>query len=296
MIVDRQGEVLVKDDAKKSQKFLYRTFLGRVLLKILTRPFVSRLVGKYKSGRASARGVKKFVAKNNIDMSDYENREYLSFNDFFTRRIKDGARRIDDTPAHLIAPCDGKLSVYTADEKGVYSIKNSYYDIADITGKENAAKFYGGTLLVFRLTVDDFHRYSFFDGGTAEETVKIKGELHTVNPIAMERYKVFSKNAREYTLLHTDNFGDAVFAEIGALMVGKIVNSGKREFSRGEEKGYFEFGGSTVIVVLGKGAVTIDGDILKNSADGNETKVRLGEKIGEKAGVTAGERSEKSAR
>ena len=282
MIVDRHGEVLVKDDAKKSQKFLYRTFLGRVLLKILTRPFVSRLVGKYKSGRASARGVKKFIAKNNIDMSDYENRDYISFNDFFTRRIKDGARRIDDTPAHLIAPCDGKLSVYTADEKGVYPIKNSYYDIADLTGKENAAEFYGGTILVFRLTVDDFHRYSFFDGGTAEETVKIKGELHTVNPIAMERYKVFSKNAREYTLIHTDNFGDAVFAEIGALMVGKIVNSGKREFTRGEEKGYFEFGGSTVIVVLEKGAAIIDADIRENAAKGYETKVKSGEKIGEK--------------
>ena len=118
--------------------------------------------------------------------------------------------------------------------------------------------------------------------GTAVSHVKIKGVFHTVNPVAMERYKVFSLNAREYTLIHTQNFGDAVYAEIGALCVGKIVNTGKTRFVRGEEKGYFEFGGSTVIVVLEKGAAIIDADIRENAAKGYETKVKSGEKIGEK--------------
>lgn len=282
MIADRDGNILVKDTASRGQKFLYRTFLGRCVLKILVLPFVSRLAGKYKSGKASARGIKKFVKKNGIDMSQYEEREFKSFNDFFTRKIKDGARPIDFNPSRLVAPCDGKLSVYTADEKGEYAIKNSVYKLKDLIGEENAVDFIGGTLLVFRLAVDDFHRYAFFDGGTAEKTVKIKGVFHTVNPIATEKYKVYSQNSREYTLLHTDNFGDVVYAEIGAMMVGKIVNNGKREFSRGEEKGYFEFGGSTVVVVLKKGAANIDADILKNNANNYETKVRLGERIGEK--------------
>lgn len=282
MIADRQGNVLVKDDAGKAQKFLYRTFIGRLLLKIITRPFLTKLVGKYKNGKRSAKGIKKFIAAHAIDMSDYEPREYSSFNDFFTRKIKDGARPIDLTPDHLVSPCDAKLSVYTADEKGEYPIKNSYYRLKDVVGEENEKKFYGGTVLVFRLSVDDYHRYSFFDSGTAEKTVKIKGVFHTVNPVAMERYKVFSLNTREYTLIHTQNFGDAVYAEIGALCVGKIVNTGKTRFVRGEEKGYFEFGGSTVIVVLEKGAAIIDADIRENAAKGYETKVKSGEKIGEK--------------
>lgn len=282
MIADRDGNVLVKDTASRGQKFLYRTFLGRCVLKILVLPFVSLLAGKYKNGKASARGIKKFVKKNGIDMSQYEEREFKSFNDFFTRKIKDGARPIDFNPSHLVAPCDGKLSVYTIGEKGEYAIKNSVYKLKDLIGEENADDFKNGTLLIFRLAVDDFHRYSFFDGGRAEATVKIKGVFHTVNPIATEKYKVYSQNSREYTLLHTDNFGDVVYAEIGAMMVGKIVNHGKREFSRGEEKGYFEFGGSTVVVVLKKGAANIDADILKNNDNNYETKVRLGERIGEK--------------
>ncbi len=282
MIADRKGEILAVKTSSKTQRFLYRTFLGRIILKILVLPFVSRMVGSYKNGRASAKGIKKFVKKNGINMSEYEEREFSSFNDFFTRKIKAGARPIDDNPLSLIAPCDGNLSVYRADDDGEYCIKGSYYKLSDLIGKENAEAFCGGTLLVFRLAVDDFHRYSFFDGGSAEETVKIKGVFHTVNPIAMERYKVFSLNSREYTLLHTDNFGDAVYTEIGALMVGKIVNSDKKCFIRGEEKGYFEFGGSTVVVTLKKGTVKIDNDIAENIKKGYETKVRLGEKIGER--------------
>lgn len=282
MIVDRKGEILVEKTSSKTQRFLYRTFLGRLILKILVLPFVTRVVGKYKNGKASARGIKKFVKKNGINMGEYEEREFSSFNDFFARKIKAGARPIDDNPLSLIAPCDGKLSVYSADGDG-YCIKGSYYKLADLIGKENAEAFRGGTLLVFRLAVDDFHRYSFFDGGTAEDAVKINGVFHTVNPVAMEKYKVFSLNSREYTLLHTENFGDAVYTEIGALMVGKIVNSNKKSFVRGEEKGYFEFGGSTVVITLKKGAVKIDDDISENAKKGYETKVRLGEKIGEKS-------------
>lgn len=286
MIADRKGEILVEKTSSKTQRFLYRTFLGRVILKLLVLPFVTRVVGRYKNGKASAKGINKFVKKNGINMSEYEEREFSSFNDFFARKIKEGARPIDGNPLSLIAPCDGKLSVYRADEDGAYCIKGSYYRLADLVGKENEKAFCGGTLLVFRLAVDDFHRYSFFDGGTAENTVKIKGVFHTVNPVAMERYKVFSLNSREYTLLHTENFGDAVCTEIGALMVGKIVNSDKKSFVRGEEKGYFEFGGSTVVLTLKKGAVKIDDDIVENAKKDYETEVRLGEKIGESLCIT----------
>ncbi len=282
MIADRNGNIIQRETALKSMRFFYRTFLGRLLLKPLVQPWVSRLMGKYKDSGRSCRAIPKFIEKNHIDMSIYEDREFTSYNDFFTRKIKPGARSLCMDADALMSPCDCKLSVYTADESGMYEIKNSLYALSDLVGEENAKAFVGGTLLVFRLTVDDYHRYAFFDDGTAEKPVHIPGVFHTVNPIAMERYKVFSRNTREYTLLHTKNFGLAAQIEVGALMVGRIVNHDKTDFVRGEEKGYFEFGGSTVILLLQKGVAKIDEDILRNMQNGLETRILFGEKIGTK--------------
>jgi phosphatidylserine decarboxylase len=117
--------------------------------------------------------------------------------------------------------------------------------------------------------------------GEKEENVPIPGVLHTVNPIANDYYPIYKENSREYSLLHTAVFGDIVMMEVGALLVGKIVNHhGKAKVVRGQEKGYFQFGGSTVVLLLKKGSVSVDPDILENSRQGIETVVKIGEKIG----------------
>ena len=135
--------------------------------------------------------------------------------------------------------------------------------------------------MIFRLCVDDYHRYSYFDSGKQEGNHHINGVLHTVRPIALSEEKVFSQNDREWTILHTDNFGDVTQIEVGAMMVGKIVNHRCcNSFIRGEEKGYFKFGGSTIVLLINN--IKIDDDILENSSSGIETIVKLGEKIGEK--------------
>ena len=132
--------------------------------------------------------------------------------------------------------------------------------------------------------MDDYHRYCYIDNGTKTDNTFIAGELHTVNPIALERYNIYKRNCREYTVLHTENFGDVVQIEVGAMMVGRIVNNhGEASFVRGEEKGRFEFGGSTIVMLFGRDSISVDHDILCNSAEGIETVVKLGEKIG-KAG------------
>lgn len=132
-----------------------------------------------------------------------------------------------------------------------------------------------------RLCVDDYHRYCYIDDGTKEENIFIPGVLHTVNPIALENYKIYSQNQREYTIMHTKNFGDVIQIEVGAMMVGKIVNyDGKTDIKRGEEKGKFLYGGSTIILLLNQN-IKIDDDIIKNTQDGAETIVKMGEKIGE---------------
>lgn len=263
--------------------FLYHTAPGRCLLRLLICPGVSRALGAFLDTGLSRHLVDPFVKHTKLDLSDYPAVSYRSFNDFFTRRVRPGCRAIEENPASLIAPCDGKLTAYTITEDAVFSIKHSSYALKDLLQDVSLAKeFEGGTCLIFRLTPDDFHRYSFPDDGRILSSKAIPGVLHTVRPIAFRRYPVYLENAREYAVLETAHFGKVVQMEVGALFVGRIVNHPLTGFARGQEKGKFEFGGSTVIVLLQKGEAAIDNEILENTRQNKESLVRLGVAIGRK--------------
>lgn len=283
---DRQGKNVGTNDTQDAWlEFLYHSVPGRLCLKVLTQPFVSKVAGCFMNSVFSTGMISSFVKKNHIKLSDYEKKRYRSYNDFFTRKIKAGKRTIDYNKQSFISPCDSKLMVYPINGKNIFQIKNSYYRIEDLLPEKELAKNYvGGQCLIFRLTVDDYHRYGYVDYGTKEKNVFIPGELHTVNPIALEQYNIYKRNCREYTILHTENFGDVAQIEVGAMMVGKIINHHQEQkFCRGEEKGYFEFGGSTIVLLLEPNQVLIDKDILDNSNFNTETIVKYGEKIGIKA-------------
>ncbi len=261
--------------------FLYGNRAGAIALRVCSTRWIANAYACYLNSRFSRHRIKKFVRRNAIDMSEYVKTKYRSFNHFFSRSIRPERRPVDMDAGSLVSPCDGKLLAFEIDENSVFRVKGFDYSLAKLTGSEEIAKtFYGGTCLIFRLTVTDYHRYIFFDGGTAEKPVFIKGRLHTVKPQAFEKSRVFTENCREYTLLHTDNFGDALQVEVGAMFVGRIANNGKTQFGRGEEKGCFEFGGSTIILVLKKDAAVIDEEILENTRRNCETVVKCGEKIG----------------
>lgn len=279
----RDGLLIDQPDGQdRMLKALYGCTAGRLLLKPLTKPGLSRLAGWFLSQKISCFLIKPFIRSNRIDMEQFEDTQYASYNEFFSRKIREGARVIDETPEHLISPCDSKLTVLPIEPERRFTLKHTEYTVASLLKNEELADGYaGGWAMIFRLTVDDYHRYCFFDDGDKEEQVRIPGALHTVNPIANDYFPIYKENSREYTVLHTRHFGDAVVMEVGALMVGKIVNHHeKASVVRGQEKGYFQFGGSTVVVLLKKDAALIDEDILKNSAEGIETVVRMGEKIG----------------
>jgi len=283
--VDRNGNIIVHNDLQnRVLKYLYKNKVGRILLKQLIKPWVSNISGLVLSSPWSRIFIPLFIRKNKIDMREYEDRKYYSFNDFFTRKIKKGKRKIDRHPEHLIAPCDGKLSVYPINKNSCFIIKNTTYTLRSLLRSKKLADYYeNGTLLVFRLTVDDYHRYCYIDSGKKSKNYRIKGVFHTVNPIAYESVPVFKENTREYSVLYSKNFGRILMMEVGALLVGKIVNyHGEAYVRRGQEKGRFEFGGSTIIVCLEKGRVEIDKDILENSVNGIETVVKMGEKIGKR--------------
>lgn len=275
-------EISEKDTA--GVNFLYHTPPGRALLRLLICPGVSKALGAFLDTGVSRHLVSPFVKSTKLDLSDYPQVSYRSFNDFFTRRVKEGRRPIDKTADTLVAPCDGKLTVYPITEDAVFSIKHSSYALKDLLRDEALAKeFEGGTCLIFRLTPDDFHRYSFMDNGRILSSSIIPGVLHTVRPIAFRRYPVYLENAREYAVLETANFGKVIQMEVGALFVGRIVNHPLTTFVRGQEKGKFEFGGSTILLLLQKDAAVIDEELLKNTRQNKESIVRLGSTIGKTA-------------
>lgn len=264
--------------------FLYRNKLGRLLLKVISLPTISKVAGWFMDRKISALAIKKFIKKNNIDVSIYEDKKYTSYNDFFTRKIKKDCRKIDMNPKSLISPCDSKLSAYEINEESIFKIKDSYYKVEDLLKDEKLAKKYqGGYCLIFRLCVDDYHRYCYIDNGKKNKNKFINGVLYTVRPIVLENYNIYKENSREYTTLKTENFGDVIHVEVGATIVGRIKNHHEEyQFQKGEEKGMFEFGGSTIVLLIEKNKVEIDKEIVDNTNKGYETVVKYGEKIGHK--------------
>lgn len=263
-----------------AMRFAYENPIGRILTKaILCRSFVSNLYGAWQRSRFSKGKVKKFIAQYQISLDDCTKQDFSNFNDFFTRQRKS---YVNQTAEHEVpAIADSKLTALPIDENRLFTVKGVPYTAAELLESEAlAAEYAGGICLIFRLSPDDYHRYVYPDAGTQEETVGIQGVLHTVNPIGAS-LGVYRRNTRRYTVLHTAHFGDVIQMEVGALLVGRICNHRETagSFAKLQEKGYFEYGGSTVILLLKKNAVTMDTDILQYSAQGIETEVKIGERI-----------------
>lgn len=152
-----------------------------------------------------------------------------------------------------------------------------------IKNNKISMNFTNGNCLIFRLCPTDYHRFHFIDWGKCEPYNKIKGNYYSVNPISLQNIpKLFCKNKREWSIFHSNNFGNVIYVEIGATCVGSIIQTynPEKNISKGSEKGYFKFGGSTVILFFEKNKITVDRDILEQTKKGYETKVLLGERIG----------------
>lgn len=260
-------------------RFLYNTLVGRCVLKMLVAPPVSAVGGYMLSQRGSKLLIKPFMKKNRVTLRDIAVPDggFRSFNDFFTRRRSEIT--FDDNSEHVCSPCDGLLTAFNIDSDSCFNVKHSRYSLEELLNdRELAEKYQGGTALIFRLTPSHYHRYHFADSGRMILQKRIPGVLHCVRPVATERFPVYVQNSREYMLYDSDNFGDVVQMEVGALMVGRIKNHPMvQRFLRGQEKGCFEFGGSTIIMLFEKDRVRLD-----NAHSGHEISVTVGQRIGVK--------------
>lgn len=264
----------------KALNFLYKTAVGNIILLGLTRRIVSKFTSIYVNSGYSRKLIEPFIKNNNIDITEYEEKDYKNFNDFFARKIKDGKRPYSNNKKDLIAAADSKLLYYKISDDLKVKIKNYVYTIEELIDDADLAQEYkNGICLVFRLDVDDYHRYIFIDDGKVIAKKTIKGVLHSVKLVALQKYKVFKQNQREYDILETENFGKIIQMEVGALLIGKIKNHDVKQFQRGQEKGYFLYGGSTIVILIKEGIAEIKQDIIDKSLKDIETKVKQGETI-----------------
>lgn len=281
MYIDRKG-VIHKNSSSQDKllNVVYSSVLLRLLIKPLTLPIVSKAAGIALDSSLSRLLIKPFIKANKIDMRDYEKKRYKSFNDFFTRRVLLNKRPIQK--ARVISPSDGRVSVYEINENSVFRVKGSDYSLFSLTRSRSLEKrFCGGTAVIIRLCPEDYHRYCYSMSGKKSCNIKIPGFFHTVNPAAFESVRVFSENTREYCLIK-NRYTCVLQMEVGALMVGRISNNDifASRVLQGAEKGYFEFGGSTIILLLEKG-VPVRSSFIENTQLGLETLIRQGEAITE---------------
>lgn len=266
-------------------RWLYGTGAGRALADhILSGRLASQLYGAIQSSPLSRRKILPFVAEFGIDLNEFEGQPYRSFNDFFVRPFRPGARTFAAQPGRLPAFAEARYLAFSKiDEAQTFPVKGQYLSAEALLGSaERAREFIGGPMLLARLCPTDYHRFHFPDDGVVLEHFRLPGALHSVNPIALKyRGNILATNERHVTLLQTANFGRLAYVEVGALCVGKIVQTySSPSFRRGDEKGYFLFGASTVIVLGQPGAWHPDADLLEKTQAGKmETYIRLGDAI-----------------
>jgi phosphatidylserine decarboxylase len=270
-----------------AMRLAYATAAGRLTLApLIRRKIFSVIVGKWASSAASRWRIEPFIERFRLRIDSFEKKvpEFTSFNDFFSRKLKPSARPISPSANAVISPVDGRHLAYASMRNlSPFFIKGEKLSAEDlIVDGEAAGKFTNGNILISRLCPTDYHRFHFPISCVPEKTFLIGGAYSSVHPIAMAgKVGAFLKNKRMYTLLHTETCGDILMIEIGATCVGSLrqtFHSGKPAL-KGEEKGYFEFGGSTVILVFENGRVTFSPDILENTARGMETYVLMGDEI-----------------
>lgn len=285
----------VETEAVYGEGFLrwaYQNPLGRLALHALVkRALFSKWYGRRMQRPSSRSKIQPFVEQYGTDLTELADdpSTFRCFNDFFIRRLKPEARPIVDDPRSVVFPADGRHLGFqnVAEIDGVF-VKGQKFNIDELVGDSELAENYReGTLVLSRLCPVDYHRFHFPCAGTPSTPRLINGPLFSVNPIALRQALSYLwQNKREITRLETENLGTVLLIEIGATCVGSIVQSFKPDQSvnKGDEKGRFEFGGSSTITLFEPGRILLANDLIENSRECRELYARVGDNMGKVAG------------
>lgn len=267
--------------------WLYNNPIGEVATSTLVkRKFVSDWYGSKMDKPESKNKIKGFVETYDIDLSICEKNEFSSFNDFFYRKLKPEARPIYSDSLSIVSPADGKVLAFANISTENFIVKGYKFNVNSFFRNNDLANEYkDGSLMIIRLCPTDYHRYHFPVSGNIIADTIINGDYYSVSPIALrKKVELISLNKRSYCLIETETFGNVIMSEVAATMVGSMINTYKNNnIEKGEERGYFKFGGSTVVLFFKKGSIIIDEDLLNNTKSGLETEIKMGERIAMKA-------------
>lgn len=266
---------------------IFARIFAFLFLPLLSRwPFFSKFYGYLQKRPSSRRKIVSFISEFHIDVSEFAAplESFRSFNDFFIRKLKPEKRPIDARDQCVIAPADGRYLVIPEVRSGDrFRIKEQTFHLYSFLHDPVLAnQFQNGSMVLARLNPTDYHRFHFPVSGKVVLFQEIPGHLYSVNPWAIQRHpSIFWKNKRCLTVIRSEQFGDVLMVEIGATCVGTIHQtfSSKHAVRKGEEKGFFSFGGSSVVLLFEKNRIIFDSDLLEQSSYGRETKCQMGQSI-----------------
>ena len=287
-------EEIEKVYGHKAIEFAYGSAIGKSIGPIIASKFVSKFYGSSQDSIKSAGKVPGFIKDFSIQIDDFKkgslpeqpvDYSYKSFNEFFIREFKDGKRKFAQAGEYLSACAEARYFGYEAINDSLkVPVKGSMLAANKLLQNEKwGDTFKGGPLVIARLCPVDYHRYHYSDDGDTLDHYNIDGNLHSVNPVALKhRPDIFIKNERRVSIVETKHFGKLAYIEVGATCVGKIVQSydETKAHKSGDEKGYFLFGGSTVIVCGEPGKWKPSSDMITNTMKGIETYIHLGDEMG----------------
>jgi phosphatidylserine decarboxylase len=270
-------------------RFAYENPGGRMFVWLVARrAFFSRWYGRKMNKPESSLRVLPFISKYDIDADEFAKSpfDYKTFNEFFYRALKPGARPVAPGENVAVFPADGRhLAFQDIQSAAGFYVKGAKFSFAELLGSESEAqRFAGGAMVISRLCPVDYHRFHFPVSGTPGEPRLINGWLYSVSPVALRRrLRYLIENKREVTLIETSQFGTVAMVEVGATNVGSIKQGfvPGRPVQKGDEKGLFAFGGSCVITIFQKGKIRFDADVREQTAAHVETYARMGDRLGE---------------
>ncbi len=293
--IDRQtGQTCIEKVYKEGAlRLLYgdswlSTFLRPWMLPIVSKwPLFSRLYGRLQKRTSSQCKIQPFIQTYEVDATEFLEpvHSFRSFNDFFIRRLKEQARPLAPGAEVAVMPADGRYYFHAnIEECEGFIVKGQKFDLKELLGQSSLAKTYqGGSMVMARLCPSDYHRFHFPCDCLPGPTKLINGWLFSVNPIAVKKnVRILAQNKRTLCELQTSTFGRVLYLEIGATNVGSIQETytpGQWQ-PKGAEKGYFEFGGSALILLFEKNTIQFDADLLAATAQGLEIRCLMGQSMG----------------
>ena len=273
---------------EKYLRWIYGTLSGKLALaSIVKRAWFSHWYGWRMSRPGSRRKIQRFIDDYGVDPTEFVHKpdEFDSFNAFFCRALQPEARPVDPDPATVVFPADGRhLCVPDLSRCDGLFVKGEMFDLQSLLGNARlAADFASGSLIVSRLCPVDYHRFHFPASGRAGPSHLLNGPLFSVNPIALcQNIHILANNKRALSVLKTEALGKVLLVEVGATNVGSICQTYEADsrVSKGDEKGFFRFGGSSTITLFEPGRVQFDEDLLVNSSKRRELYAKMGDRMG----------------